>query len=43
MVDYKVERISVVEADRLAYDAPYEVFICDESDELWRNHAAVFV
>jgi hypothetical protein len=43
LANYKHEGISVVEADRLAYDAPYEVFICDESDELWKHHSAVFV
>jgi len=43
LANYKHDGISVVEADKLAYDAPYEVFICDESDELWKNHSAVFV
>jgi len=42
LANYKHEGISVVEVDKLAYDAPYEVFICDESDELWKNHSAVF-
>lgn len=43
MANYDHEGISVIEADRLPYGAHYEVFICDESDELWKHHSAVFV